>query len=141
MKRLPDFPPRRIPRRGRRVDPQLQESAAEAGPREVEVLTGEVRFGVGQTVRHKLFGYRGVIFDVDLSFLGTDDWYEKVAGSRPPKDRPWYHVLVHEAEHTTYVAERNLEVDPEDGAIEHPLLDQLFSGRQDGFYLPVQGIH
>lgn len=101
----------------------------------------DVQFSVGELVRHKLFGYRGVIFDVDACFQGTDDWYEKVAGSRPPRNRPWYHVLVHDAEHTTYVAERNLESDLEGEAVDHPLMQQLFAGRQDGFYMPAQGVN
>ena len=69
------------------------------------------KFEVGQVVHHLKFGYRGVVFDVDPCFQGTEEWYEQVARSRPPKDRPWYHVLVHDAAHTTYVAERNLQPD------------------------------
>ena len=56
------------------------------------------KFFVGQIVHHKKFDYRGVIFDVDATFRGTDEWYEKVARSRPPKHLPWYHVLVDGAE-------------------------------------------
>ena len=56
----------------------------------------EARFHVGQVVRHRKFGYRGVIFDLDATFGLTDEWYEQVARSRPPKDLPWYHVLVHD---------------------------------------------
>ncbi|MGI9303895.1 MAG: heat shock protein HspQ, partial [Gammaproteobacteria bacterium] len=49
-------------------------------------------FSVGQIVHHKLFDYRGVIYDVDPHFQGTDEWYEEVAKSRPPRNKPWYHV-------------------------------------------------
>ena len=73
--------------------------------------SSEAKFAVGQMVTHLMFGYRGVIFDVDPEFSADEDWYEQMALSRPPKDRPWYHVLVHDAAHTTYVAERNLEAD------------------------------
>ena len=69
----------------------------------------EAKFQIGQIIHHKLFDYVGVVFDADPTFQGTDEWYEQVARSRPPKDQPWYHVLVHEAELTTYVAEQNLE--------------------------------
>ncbi|HAB30308.1 MAG TPA: heat shock protein HspQ, partial [Gemmatimonadetes bacterium] len=48
------------------------------------------RFSVGDVVQHKLFDYRGVIVDVDTHFQGTEEWYEVVARSRPPKHRPWY---------------------------------------------------
>jgi heat shock protein HspQ len=71
----------------------------------------KARFAVGDLIHHRLFDYRGVIVDVDPGFQASDEWYEAVAKSRPPKDKPWYHVLVHEAAHTTYVAERNLEPD------------------------------
>ncbi len=87
-----------------------------------------LRFHVGQIIRHKLFGYRGVIFNVDPYFCGDDEWYEMVAKSRPPKDQPWYHVMPSGHSHTTYVAERNLEADDSDEPIEHPLLDDLFAG-------------
>ncbi len=85
-----------------------------------------VRFGVGQLVRHLKFGYRGVVFDVDEEFRGTDEWYEQVARSRPPKDRPWYHVIVDGAAHTTYVADRHLEPDLSARPIESPLVAAVF---------------
>jgi len=85
------------------------------------------RFHVGQIIRHQLFGYRGAVFDVDPTFEGSDDWYDEVAKSRPPKDAPWYHVLVHDASHTTYVAERNLIADPDPAQIDHPMLGDYFS--------------
>ena len=49
-----------------------------------------IRFRVGQLIQHKLFDYRGVVFDVDATFQGSAEWYETMARSRPPKDRPWY---------------------------------------------------
>ena len=97
---------------------------------------GDAKFAPGQLIRHQLFGYRGVVVDVDARFSLTEEWYEQVARSRPPKDAPWYHVLVHDAEHTTYVAERNLEADPSGAAIAHPLVDELFSGIVEGRYQP-----
>lgn len=93
------------------------------------------RFSVGEVVQHRLFGYRGVVVDIDACFSLTDDWYEEMARSRPPKDRPWYHVLVHDAEHTTYVAERNLEADPSRQPVVHPLLGHYFDAFHDGHYV------
>lgn len=93
------------------------------------------RFSVGELIRHRLFDYRGVIVDVDADFQGTDAWYERVARSRPPKDKPWYHVLVHGAAHATYVAERHLEPDLDGGPVEHPLLGRFFTRFEDGRYL------
>ena len=96
----------------------------------------QAKFAVGQLVHHRLFDYRGVIFDVDPVFSGSDEWYEQVARSRPPKDRPWYHVLVHGAGHETYVAERNLEPDSTEEPIEHPELSDYFGDFRNGAYVP-----
>jgi heat shock protein HspQ len=92
------------------------------------------RFHVGQLVHHRLFDYRGVVFDVDSAFAGSDEWYEQVALSRPPKDKPWYHVMPDGAAHTTYVAERNLEPDPAGDKIVHPLLETIFEDFVEGGY-------
>jgi heat shock protein HspQ len=99
------------------------------------------QFEVGQVVHHRRFGYRGVVFDVDPCFQGTDAWYEQVARSRPPKDRPWYHVLVHDADHTTYVAERHLETDADGGPIQHRLLGHLFGGFEKGRYRTTRTVN
>jgi len=72
----------------------------------------KAKYCIGQLIQHKLFDYRGIILSVDLEFKSTDEWYEAVAKSRPPKNEPWYHVLVHQKGHQTYVAEQNLKPDP-----------------------------
>ncbi len=90
---------------------------------------------MGSIVHHRRFDYRGVVFDVDADFQGSDEWYEQVARSRPPKDAPWYHVLPDGAAHTTYVAERHLEADESGEPVRHPLLEELFSGLEGGRYL------
>jgi len=89
---------------------------------------------VGQVIHHLRFDYRGVIVDVDPQFQGSDEWSDRVAQSRPPKDAPGYDVLVHDAEHTTYVAERNLEADLGGGQISHPLLGSFFDAFREGAY-------
>ena len=93
------------------------------------------KFTTGQLIHHQRFDYRGVIVDVDATFQGTDEWYEQVAKSRPPRDKTWYHVLVHGSFHTTYVAERHLEPDSTGEPIVHPLLDQFFNGFENGYYM------
>ena len=92
------------------------------------------KFFVGEIVHHSRFDYRGVVFDVDATFRGSDTWYELIARSRPPKDMPWYHVLVDGAEHATYVAERHLESDEQGKPIEHPLVTELCGEFQEGRY-------
>ena len=99
------------------------------------------RFRVGQPIHHKRFDYRGVIVDVDPVFQGTEEWYEAMAVSRPPKDKPWYHVLVHDGEHRTYVAERNLEPDLTGEPVRHPELGQFFTGFTDGLYVVRRSAH
>jgi heat shock protein HspQ len=94
----------------------------------------QVKFSVGELVHHRLFGYRGVIVDVDQNFQATEEWYEVVAKSRPPKNKPWYHVLVHESDHSTYVAEQNLETDDELEPIIHPMVEHFFSRFDHGRY-------
>lgn len=100
----------------------------------------QAQFSIGQLVEHKLFGYRGVIYDVDPVFSGSEEWYRQMAKSRPPKDRPWYRVLVHDAAHETYVAERNLEPDSSGEAIRHPGVAAVFGGFEDGVYVPKQRV-
>jgi heat shock protein HspQ len=97
-----------------------------------------VKFSVGELIHHRLFGYRGVIIDVDQNFQASEEWYEAVAKSHPPKNRPWYHVLVHQSEASTYVAEQNLEPDDSVEPIDHPMLGNFFSKLDNGKYIRNQ---
>ncbi len=101
----------------------------------------EAKFAVGGLIHHVRFDYRGVVVDVDATFQGTDEWYEQMARSRPPRDAPWYHVLVHDETHMTYVAERNLERDTSREPIRHPLLDHFFDAFADGRYQREQALN
>lgn len=94
------------------------------------------KFAIGQLVRHRLFHYRGVVFDVDPVFSASEEWYRNVARTRPPKDQPWYRVLVHGATHVTYVAERNLSGDSSGEPVLHPGVSRLFERFENGFYVP-----
>lgn len=98
----------------------------------------QAMFQLGQVVLHRLFGYRGVIVDVDPAYLGTEEWYEEMAQSSPPKDKPWYRVLVHDAEHTTYVSERYLAPDDEEQPVEHPDIPTHFARYENGAYIPLR---
>ena len=99
------------------------------------MTTHAARFRIGQLIHHRLFDYRGVVFDVDSAFSLTQEWYEQMARSRPPKDEPWYHVLVHGATHTTYVAEQNLEADASADPVSHPLISHYFDSFENGRYV------
>lgn len=101
-------------------------------------MSENAQFSIGQLVDHKLFAYRGVIFDVDPEFMLSEQWYETVARSRPPKDQPWYHVLVDNNTHSTYVAERHLTCAEDLSQINHPMLGEFFQSFVDGHYVSHQ---
>lgn len=94
-------------------------------------------FRSGQTVHHKLYDYRGVVVRFDLTCQADDAWYDyqtQGKDSAPTKDQPWYHVLVDKAEHTTYVAQQNLEPSDDPSPITHPQLDATFATYLKGRY-------
>lgn len=97
----------------------------------------QAEFAVGDVVHHRRFGYRGVVVDVDPQFMGTEEWYQVMARSRPPRDKPWYHVLVDGTDSRTYVAERHLEPDSSDEPISHPELEDFLERDRDGRYHSV----
>ena len=105
------------------------------------LVRNKPKFAIGQVVHHRVFGYRGVVIDIDHSFELSDEWYEQVAKSRPPKDQPWYRVLVGGAVHETYVAERHLEEDATGTPIEHPLVYDFFDEFHDGHYVRSRALN
>ena len=57
------------------------------------------RFQIGQVVRHRVYPFRGVIFDVDPTFSNTEEWYRSIPHEvRPNKDQPFYHLLAENAD-------------------------------------------
>lgn len=85
------------------------------------------RFAVGQTVTHTRYGYRGVIVAMDMTCQAAETWYKKKQ-TQPPRDQPWYHVLVHASGSVTYVAQTSIEADTSGQAVDHPLVDMFFEG-------------
>lgn len=106
-----------------------------------EIQTTHANFSVGDLVYHRLFDYRGVVADVDPQFMLSEEWYENVARSRPPKDQPWYRVLVHSSNNETYVAERNLTHDTNTEPVDHPLIKEFFREFSGGRYLTGQQVN
>ena len=100
-----------------------------------EAMTANALFSIGDLVHHKLFDYRGVIVDVDPCFMLSEEWYEAVARSRPPKDQPWYRVLVHDSTRDTSVAESNLATDSSGAQFGDPLTEPWFHYVSHGHYL------
>jgi len=97
------------------------------------------KFTVGQIVRHRLYPFRGVIFDVDPIFNNTEEWYQSIpAERRPSKDQPFYHLLAQNANggpYEAYVSEQNLVPDAENGPITHPTIDVMFERFSGGHYV------
>jgi heat shock protein HspQ len=101
------------------------------------------RFGIGDVVRHKLHGFRGVIFDVDPVFANSEEWYDSIPEeSRPPREQPFYHLLAEneESSYIAYVSQQNLAGDGDAGPVEHPSLEQLFEDYEGGRYRLRQGL-
>ncbi|AZO57701.1 heat shock protein HspQ [Mesorhizobium sp. M8A.F.Ca.ET.057.01.1.1] len=97
------------------------------------------KFAIGQVVRHRLFPFRGIIFDVDPQFANTDEWYEAIpADVRPRKDQPFYHLLAEnsETEYIAYVSEQNLLEDQSGEPVRHPQIKEMFDKKPDGRYAP-----
>lgn len=92
------------------------------------------RFEPGQLVRHRRYGYRGVVVSCDLTCQADEAWYQKNM-TQPDPNQPWYHVLVHDSTSTTYVAQINLKADSLGEPIDHPLVEHLFTEFWDGRYM------
>ncbi len=106
----------------------------------VEVVAPPIshaNFSIGDVVRHRLFDFRGVIFDVDPVFANSDEWYAAIPEDiRPRKDQPFYHLLAEnmESSYVAYVSQQNLVPDDSDEPVDHPAISGLFSDYADGRY-------
>lgn len=98
------------------------------------------KFHIGQIVRHRVYPFRGVVFDVDPVFANTEEWYSSIpAELRPRKDQPFYHLYAlneREGPYQAYVSEQNLLPDAENGPVEHPDVQRMFGKFDAGRYQP-----
>jgi len=95
------------------------------------------KFGLGQVVRHRLFAFRGVIFDVDPTFNNSEEWWLSIPEHiRPHKEQPFYHLLAEndETEYVAYVSEQNLLPDSSGQPVRHPQVKELFGRLDNGTY-------
>lgn len=95
----------------------------------------EAKFQIGQTVRHRIYPFRGVIFDVDPEFANTEEWYQAIPEDlRPAKDQPYYHLYAEndEAYYEAYVSEGNLVLDETGTPVTHPDIADAFERQDDG---------
>jgi heat shock protein HspQ len=101
--------------------------------------TRMAKFMIGQVVRHRVFEFRGVVFDIDPEFNNTEEWYEAIpADVRPSKDQPFYHLFAEnaETEYIAYVSEQNLLPDTSEEPIRHPQVAEIFERDGTGSYKP-----
>lgn len=104
------------------------------------VFKGLAKFGIGQSVRHRKFGFQGVIFDVDPEFANTEEWYNAIPPDvRPRKDQPFYHLFAvspaDQSPYIAYVSEQNLLPLPSDEEVAHPQLEDYFEGRSGSIWV------
>jgi heat shock protein HspQ len=95
------------------------------------------RFAIGEVVRHRIFDFRGVIFDVDPVFANSEEWYEAIPEAiRPRKDQPFYHLLAENADtsYVAYVSQQNLVSDESDEPVDHPAIPTMFERLEGGRY-------
>ena len=95
------------------------------------------RFAIGDVVRHKMFDFRGVVFDVDPEFANSEEWYEAIPEAlRPSREQPYYHLLAENSEsaYIAYVSQQNLAHDESDEPVDHPAIATMFERLEDGRY-------
>ena len=95
------------------------------------------KFQIGQIVRHRVFSFRGVIFDIDPVFNNTEEWWQSIPENvRPSKDQPYYHLYAEnaETEYVAYVSEQNLLPDETGEPVRHPQVAETFERKSDGSY-------
>jgi heat shock protein HspQ len=101
--------------------------------------TRSAKFQIGQVVKHRLFPFRGVVFDIDPEFNNTEEWYNSIpAEVRPRKDQPFYHLFAEnaETEYIAYVSEQNLLADTSGEPVRHPQVAEVFVRDEKGAYRP-----
>ena len=112
-------------------------------PANQPVVMAQARFAIGEVVKHRLFDFRGVIFDVDPIFANSEEWYESIpAEHRPNREQPYYHLLAEneESSYVAYVSQQNLVDDSEGGPVDHPSVSQLFEDYDGGRYRLRRGL-
>lgn len=101
------------------------------------MINRSAKFAIGQLVKHRIFPFRGVIFDVDPTFNNTEEWWQSIPEDiRPRKDQPFYHLLAEneESSYVAYVSEQNLLPDETGMPVGHPQAAVIFERFEDGHY-------
>ena len=110
----------------------------QAGRRIETPLAAQANFAIGDVVRHRLFDFRGVVFDIDPVFANSEEWYQSIPEDvRPEREQPFYHLFAEGEENSyiAYVSQQNLLRDMEGEPVEHPAIAQLFKDFDGERYL------
>ncbi len=102
------------------------------------MATKIAKFQIGDIVRHRVYTFRGVIFDVDPEFANTEKWWQSIPEDvRPRKDQPYYHLLAEndDTSYVAYVSEQNLLMDESGKPVSHPQVEDFFTRQEDGRYI------
>ncbi len=102
-------------------------------------IFAKAKFTVGDVVRHRLFDFRGVIFDIDPVFSNSEEWYQSIPETiRPARNQPFYHLFAENSDssYIAYVSEQNLLPD-EGGPVNHPSISEMFTD-WNGMHYPLR---
>ena len=100
----------------------------------------KAKYSIGEIVKHRHFDFRGVIYDVDFEYNNTEEWYQLIPKEvRPKTNQPFYHLLAenNDVTYEAYVSEQNLMPDESGEPIKHPLINEIFSGRNGSGYFKL----
>ena len=100
-------------------------------------LSSKARYAIGDVVRHKVFDFRGVIYDIDPVFANSEEWYDSIPEHvRPAREQPFYHLMAEngDSSYIAYVSQQNLVADGDSGPIDHPSVEELFEDFAQGRY-------
>ena len=109
-----------------------------------KMLNRNAKFSIGEVVKHRIYPFRGVIFDVDPTFDNTEEWWNSIPQNyRPKKDQPFYHLLAENdtSYYVAYVSEQNLLLDDSGDPVEHPEVSELFENLSNGKYTLTDRLH
>jgi len=112
---------------------------AQSRPGAADLKARVAKYKIGQVVKHRIFPFRGVVFDIDPVFNNTEEWWLSIPEDiRPHKDQPFYHLFAEnaESEYVAYVSEQNLLPDTSSEPIRHPQVAEEFIKDAEGGYRP-----
>ncbi len=97
------------------------------------------KFNIGQKIKHKLFGFSGVIIDIDYKYSIQELNLEESLIHKTFKKSPWYHVIMEDDNGYPihiYLAEDQISWENKNEYLEKTSLDKLSSSIKKQFKKP-----